>query len=132
MYAKVLLRQSGSKDRIFDYSVPAEMASDGLLGMRVAVPLGRGNHVREGFVIALSEESSVESEKLKPILRCADKSAVFSPELLKTAEWMAKKYQTTLASALRLMKRLKALRKLSLSETSPLSKLSLRLPLLWL
>ncbi|MBQ4347231.1 MAG: DEAD/DEAH box helicase family protein, partial [Firmicutes bacterium] len=103
MYAKVLLRQSGSKDRIFDYSVPAEMASDGLLGMRVAVPLGRGNHVREGFVIALSEESSVESEKLKPILRCADKSAVFSPELLKTAEWMAKKYQTTLASALRLI-----------------------------
>ena len=48
-------------DRPFDYKIPPHMASRVQVGMRVAVPFGRGNRLSDGIVLALGQQENVDA-----------------------------------------------------------------------
>ena len=88
-------------DRVFAYAVPQELTL--CVGQRVLVPFGRGNAAKEGYVIALREQTDLPPEKIKPVLRLAEGFAALLPEQIQLASWMAQKYRCLMVDALRLM-----------------------------
>lgn len=88
-------------DRVFAYAVPKELTL--CVGQRVLVPFGRGNAAKEGYVIALREQTDLPPEKIKPVLRLAEGFAALLPEQIQLASWMAQKYRCLMVDALRLM-----------------------------
>ena len=88
-------------DRVFAYEVPSGLEL--CIGQRVLVPFGRGNAAKEGYVIALCEQTQFPPEKIKSILGLAEGFAALLPEQIRLASWMAKKYRCLMVDALRLM-----------------------------
>lgn len=88
-------------DRVFAYAVPQELTL--CVGQRVLVPFGRGNAAKEGYVIALCEQTDLPPEKIKSVLGLAEGFAALLPEQIQLACWMAKKYRCLMVDALRLM-----------------------------
>ena len=81
----------------YDYSIPAELETSIKPGIRVEVPLGRGNRKMSGYCIeiigAFSENAaSVNPGKLKPISRAIDKTPLMTPSLLELAKWISEYY----------------------------------------
>ena len=63
-----------SLDREFDYLVPAELENSISIGMAVDVPFGKT--LRNGYVVAVGVQSSVETNKLRPLNSSSSKSLV--------------------------------------------------------
>ena len=64
-YAQVIVSLNTPEvDRIFDYSVPSDMAWYICCGMRVIVPFGNKNNKIEGYVVGFSETSEIEDKKI--------------------------------------------------------------------
>jgi primosomal protein N' (replication factor Y) len=102
MYAKVIIDILHSEvDRVFEYAVPEGMSPE--VGFRVRVPFGRGNALREGYVIALSGSCEYQGAQIKSIHSVISDFAALTPGQLKLAHIMRRYYHTTLATALRLM-----------------------------
>jgi len=100
MYAKVIVDISHTQvDQLFDYSVPAGMRAE--TGMRVLVPFGARR--AEGFVISVCGETDYPAEKVKPITKTLEDYAALTEEQIDVARFIAEKYNTTMASALRFM-----------------------------
>lgn len=78
----------------FDYLIPHELLTVIKLGMRVLVPFGRRKLI--GIIIAISDESSVPSEKLKNIEQLLDNQAIISDELYNLIIWASAYYHTPL------------------------------------
>ncbi len=70
---------------LFDY-LPAG-AGLACVGSRVLVPFGRGKLV--GIVVTSADEASVDSRRLKQVLRVLDNDALLDPELMQTLAWAA-------------------------------------------
>lgn len=88
-------------DRPYDYLIPAKLG-DGLRpGMRVAVPFGSGNRVRDGIVLALNHRE--DTAKLKNVLALLDEEPVLDPESIQLALWMREQYFCTVYDAIRVM-----------------------------
>ncbi|MBR3211429.1 MAG: primosomal protein N' [Bacilli bacterium] len=101
MVAGVLVEISHQNvDRIFEYDVPGEMASEIQVGLRVLVPFGKQE--LEGFVLTLSHQKSTDKE-LKKVIRIVDSSIVLSQELLDLGVWMQKETLATLISCYQTM-----------------------------
>lgn len=96
-YAKVVVAVSIETDKAFDYAVPESL--DVQVGSRVVVPFGK-RHL-EGFVVALLDTTDFDPLKIKEITETIDDAPIFSQNMLKLAEFMAKKYKTPLATCLR-------------------------------
>lgn len=102
MYAKVIVDIAHSEvDRVFDYLIPSGMSP--AIGYRVNVPFGRGNVLREGYVIALSQTSEFQGGDIKSVHSVISDFAALTPGQLKLAQIMRQYYHTTLAAVLRLM-----------------------------
>lgn len=101
MYAKVIVDISHTQvDRVFEYCIP-----DGIeirKGMRVRVPFGRMQDM-EGIVIDLAAGSEYPIEKIKEIICPLDDFCALTEEQIALAGFIKKKYNTTLAAALRFM-----------------------------
>ena len=95
MYASVLL-DSGI-DKALDYSVPEEMRSQALPGMRVLVPL-RGS-LRKGILSAVKETSTVS--KVQPLAQILSDEPLISKELFELAYWISNYYCTPLRRVLK-------------------------------
>ncbi len=81
----------------YDYSIPAELETAIKPGIRVEVPLGRGNRKMLGYCIevigAFSDNaSSVNPGKLKPVARVIDKTPLLTGSLLELAKWISQYY----------------------------------------
>ena len=105
-YALVSLDvKSSDVDRLFYYSVPAELEKVCAVGMRVFVPLGVSNKEVLGYIVMLRNESPPENEvaadKIKPIYSLPDDFPVLAGGNLDLAKWMQKKYYTTLSRCIR-------------------------------
>jgi primosomal protein N' (replication factor Y) len=72
-------------------------------GYRVNVPFGKGNALREGYVLGLSERCQYSGDNIKDIARIISDFAALTEGQIKLASLMQKYYHTTLATALRLM-----------------------------
>ena len=94
-------------DRLFTYSVPAELTEKLLVGQLLRVPFG--GRVARGFAMALADDAEAEKGdertfKLKPVMAIEDASPFFSPKLLELVKWIAgytaSPIETTLKAAL--------------------------------
>jgi primosomal protein N' (replication factor Y) len=90
----------------FDYLVPPNFAEKLHPGMRVSVPLGRGNRSTEGYctkvtqALELPVESRPDPRRLKSIERVVDAQSLVSPRLLELAHWISDYYICPLAIVL--------------------------------
>lgn len=101
MFAKVIVDITSSEvDRLFDYGVPEGMRVEA--GYRVKVPFGKGNALREGYVLGLSEVCAYSGE-IKYISSVISDFAALTEGQIKLAFIMKRYYHTTLALSLRLM-----------------------------
>lgn len=88
-------------DRPFDYLIPESMRAWIEIGSRVGVPFG--HRTVQGFVVGLQDEPSPGGMRLKAIQEVLDVVAPLSPELVKLAEWMSRKYACRYITALQVM-----------------------------
>ncbi|WP_352400249.1 primosomal protein N' [Anaerotignum sp.] len=101
-FARVIIGMNSPEiDRVFDYRIPERYEGIALQGVRVIVPFGRKNTKTEGYILSLSEDSEVLPEKLKDITEVLDGGKpIFTPTMLKLAEWMKEKYFCTMNQCL--------------------------------
>ncbi len=102
MYARVIVDivHSGV-DKVFEYAIP-----EGLLletGYRVRVPFGRGNALKEGYVLSISDSCEYDESLIKPVHSVISDFAAITPGQIRLAQMVRRYYHTTLATALRLM-----------------------------
>ena len=69
IYANVIVDISHEKvDRPFQYRIPDRLIGRVDVGSPVNIPFGRGNNVRKGYVVELTDEPQWEVDKIKEIL----------------------------------------------------------------
>ena len=88
---------SGAPYGPYDYSIPAEQEKFVKPGVRVEVPLGRGNRKMQGYCIDVIGPfhplaSSVNPSRLKPIQRVLDAKPLINDQLLGLANWISDYY----------------------------------------
>ncbi|MDR1958561.1 MAG: primosomal protein N' [Planctomycetaceae bacterium] len=74
-----------------DYRIPEPMQNELQPGMRVTVPLGKGNREQLGYCIAAGQKETA-GRKLKEILTLVDSRRLLSEKMLKLTAWMAESY----------------------------------------
>lgn len=89
----------------YDYSIPAELEKKIQLGIRVEVPLGRGNRAIQGYCIDIigpfhELAASVNPAKLKPISSVVEKRTLITPGLLQLAKWISGYYLCPLGAVI--------------------------------
>lgn len=102
MYAKVIVDITHEKlDKVFEYHIPSELEGVLCVGMEVVIPFGNGNREMSGYVIGLSETCEYAPEKVKAILRLAEKRVAIEGKLVALAAWMKEHYGGTMIQALK-------------------------------
>ncbi len=102
MYAQVIVDITHEKlDKVFEYRIPAELLDVVHVGMEVVVPFGKGNREMNGYVIGLSETCEYCADKVKEILRPAEKRMAIEGKLVALAAWMKDHYGGTMIQALK-------------------------------
>jgi len=92
--AKVVISNSTRQfDKIYDYKISEKHLDKVAIGMRVIVPFGKSNRLREGYVIDLLAES--DFKQLKEISEIVDEMSVFDSNIIKLAHWMRHRYIST-------------------------------------
>jgi len=100
MFAEVVLsRVSRGIDKIFHYSIPAELESRLKIGHQVLIPFGSRREI--GYVVGFAQKAEVK--KVKDILRITSERPVFTREQVELARWMADYYDSFFLTALRLV-----------------------------
>ncbi|MBP5608128.1 MAG: primosomal protein N', partial [Lachnospiraceae bacterium] len=99
-YASVIIDIALEKlDRPFTYIIPEGM--DAEEGMEVSIPFGKGNTVRKGFIIGISDKAGLPDDKLKSIISVSERSVNMEGRTLALAAWMKKNYGGTLITAMK-------------------------------
>ena len=102
MYARVIVDITHEKlDKVFEYSIPAELEGVLQVGVEVIVPFGKGNRETSGYVIGITETCEYEAEKVKYILRLAEKRMAIEGKLVALAAWMKEHYGGTMIQSLK-------------------------------
>nr|WP_153556647.1 primosomal protein N' [Roseimaritima sediminicola] len=76
----------------FHYKIPAELLGVVRPGMRLRVPLGKGNRAVVGWCVAV-ETTNVPPRSLKDILEPCDEEPLCDDKLIKLVLWMSHYYQ---------------------------------------
>lgn len=92
-----------SLDREFDYLIPPELRGRIGIGSRVRVPFGSGSSSRIGYVVGLSESSSLPINKLKYILEAEGDRAQIPNNLIELSRWITDYYCCAREQAVRTM-----------------------------
>jgi primosomal protein N' (replication factor Y) len=98
MFARVAVNVSAISS-LFDYSIPAELASQIQAGCLVTVPFG--NQIVQGIIVQLIDSPAVENPK--PILDLLDPAPVLTPPQLGLAILLAESTLNPLATIVSLM-----------------------------
>ena len=78
----------GAVDRPFQYRVPPSLSGKLSLGERVKVPFGRGDALRDGYIIGFSDSPQVDPARLKEIREAGEGEATGAEQLIRLAAWM--------------------------------------------
>ncbi|WP_029230747.1 replication restart helicase PriA [Butyrivibrio sp. VCB2006] len=101
-YANIIIDISHEKvDRLFQYRIPDRLKEKIDVGSPVEVPFGRGNTLRKGYVMELTDEANWEPSKIKEILNIPADSESAEEISIKLAAWMKKYYGSTMIAALK-------------------------------
>ncbi|MCR4909612.1 MAG: primosomal protein N' [Lachnospiraceae bacterium] len=103
IYADVIVEISHEKlDRTFQYRVPEELHTSVIPGTIVQIPFGKAGKIIKGYVVGLSEETKIPTEKIKDICAVAVSGAEGPKEaLVSLAVWMKQHYGGTLVQSLK-------------------------------
>ena len=103
MYADIIIDINHENvDKSFQYLVPIEMEEHISIGMCVQVPFGKGNSIRSGFVINLSNQSQFPIERMKKLIGIESRPPLES-EFVQMAVWMQYYFGGTLSGALKVV-----------------------------
>lgn len=101
--AKVIIGISTKAlNKLFTYNIPTDLENTVEIGSVVLVPFGRGNHLKEGYVIDVGEITEKLDFELKDISSVQDQVQV-EKELIQLAYWMHRRYQCNITASLKLM-----------------------------
>lgn len=102
MYANIIIDITHEKlDKIFQYRIPNELENELSIGTEVIVPFGKGNREMSGYVIGFSKSTDYNPEKIKPVLRKAEKRMAIESKLVSLAAWMKEYYGGTMIQSLK-------------------------------
>ena len=102
MYAKVIVDITHEKlDKVFEYRIPSELEGIVCIGQEVVIPFGKGNRETTGYVVDVCNTCEYEPEKVKAILRIAEKKMAIEGKLVALAAWMKEHYGGTMIQALK-------------------------------
>lgn len=101
-YADIIIDISHEAiDRTFQYKIPENLEESIRIGTQVSIPFGKGNHVRKGYVVAITDTPVYEVDKLKEI-QCVNESSVpIESSLIELAAFMKEHYGSTMINALK-------------------------------
>ncbi|MDE6025148.1 MAG: primosomal protein N' [Lachnospiraceae bacterium] len=100
-YADIIIDISHEAiDRAFQYSIPKELEPDISVGVLVTVPFGKGDKIRKGYVIGISEKPDFDVNRIKAIHGVEGGSLPIEGKLIKLAAWMREKYGSTMINCL--------------------------------
>ena len=88
-------------DRSFQYIIPDRLRGQVRVGISVSIPFGRGNSMRKGYVIGISDKSKIDESKLKEIAAVNEKDVATSTQLIELAAFIRKTYGSTMINALK-------------------------------
>ncbi len=101
MIAEVILASNAKQlNRVFDYQIPENLASQIAIGSRVFVPFGNRKKPEEGFVVGMKEHSAYQ---VKEIIEVQKENLLVDEEKLKLAQWMARRYFCNVSDCIKLM-----------------------------
>ena len=102
MYAQVIVDITHEKlDKVFEYCIPYELETLVHVGTEVVVPFGKGNRETNGYVIGISDNCEYAPEKVKSILRLAEKRMAIEGKLVTLAAWMKENFGGTMIQSLK-------------------------------
>ena len=90
MAAVVIWNSTRRFDKVYHYLVPEKLLDVVKAGMRVLVPFGKSDSLREAFVVEMLEYSEIG--ELKEIRKPLDESPVLDGNLIELGKWMRKRY----------------------------------------
>ena len=103
MFVNVLLNTSVTNlDKPFSFLVPKEFEKYIEIGKRVKVPFGCKNNETVGIILSKSDTTDCPINKIKQITEVIDEECILSPNSLKLAKWISKKYVCNLSDSIRL------------------------------
>ena len=88
-------------DKKFQYIIPETMENDVEVGCRVKIPFR--NSVRTGYVVDISEEAEIETDRMKELIEVCKESITIDSKLIRLAYWMKTNYGSTLNQALKVV-----------------------------
>lgn len=101
-YANIIVDISHEKvDRIFQYKIPDKLKGRLEEGMCVQIPFGRGDHMRKGYVVGLTDKAQFPDEKLKWIDGIVTGIVPAEADAVRLAAWMKDVYGSTMIAALK-------------------------------
>ena len=102
-YANIIIEISAlSLDKPFSYQIPEELFDKIEIGSLVTVPFGKGNIIRQGYVVDIIDTISFDNNKIKTILDVCNEINM-EVHLIKLAYWMRNRYICTMQNALNTM-----------------------------
>ena len=101
-YANIIIDISHEKvDRLFQYRIPERLQEKVEVGCPVEVPFGKGNTLRKGYVLEVTDEPNWDPEKIKEITSVPEDKLGAEDISIKLAAWMKRYYGSTMIAALK-------------------------------
>lgn len=101
-FADVIIDISHEKvDRPFQYKIPDGLQDILEVGMCVRVPFGKGNHLRMGYVVDMTDTPDYPEEKIKQIDRIETENLPAEARNIRLAGWMKHHYGGTMIQAIK-------------------------------
>ena len=101
-YANIIIDISHEKvDKTFQYKIPEKLLGVLEEGMCVSVPFGKGNHLRQGYVVEITEKAEFPDDRQKYIEEISTDSVAVEADAIRLAAWMKRNYGSTMIAALK-------------------------------
>ena len=101
-YADIIIDISHEAvDRTFQYRVPESLCGQVRIGTQVSIPFGRGNHIRNGYIVSFSDTASFDEKKIKEIVDVQKEAVPVESSLIELAAFIREQYGSTMINALK-------------------------------
>lgn len=109
LYADVIVDISHEKlDKSFQYRVPEHLKPRIQVGMAVKIPFGRANREMTGYVVNLTGQASIGTDRIKEVLEINERAETIEAKMMRLAAWIRSQYGSTMNQALKTVLPVKA------------------------